>query len=49
MKVLGINHDMYISSAAIVIDGEVVAACAEERLNREKRSRVFHLIRLSIA
>jgi carbamoyltransferase len=43
MKVLGINHDMYISSAAIVIDGDVVAACAEERLNRDKRSRVFPL------
>ena len=41
MKILGLNHDMYISSAALIVDGKVVAACAEERLNREKLTRVF--------
>lgn len=41
MKILGINHDMYITSAALVIDGTVVAACPEERLTREKQSRAF--------
>ena len=41
MKILGINHDMYISSAALIIDGKVVAACAEERLIRDKMTRVF--------
>ena len=41
MKILGLNHDMYISSAALIIDGKVIAACPEERLNREKFSRVF--------
>ena len=41
MKILGINHDMYISSAALIIDGKVVAACAEERLTRDKMTRVF--------
>lgn len=41
MKILGINHDMYISSAALLNDGEVIAACSEERLSREKRSRAF--------
>ena len=41
MKILGINYDMYISSAAMIIDGKVVAACAEERLNRDKLTRVF--------
>ena len=41
MKILGINHDMYITSAALIIDGKIVAACAEERLNRDKLSRVF--------
>ena len=32
---------MYISSAALIIDGKVIAACAEERLNRDKLTRVF--------
>ena len=41
MKILGINHDMYITSAALIIDGKIVAACAEERLNRDKLTRVF--------
>ena len=41
MKILGLNHDMYISSAALIIDGKIIAACPEERLNREKLSRVF--------
>lgn len=41
MKILGINHDMYITSAAIIIDGKIIAACPEERLNRDKLTRVF--------
>jgi len=41
MKILGINHDMYITSAALIIDGKIIAACAEERLNRVKLTRVF--------
>ena len=41
MKILGLNHDMYISSAALIVDGKVVAACPEERLNREKLTKVF--------
>jgi carbamoyltransferase len=41
MKILGFNHDMYISSAALVVDGAIVAACAEERLTRQKRTRAF--------
>jgi len=41
VKILGINHDMYITSAALLVDGEIVAACAEERLNRVKLSRSF--------
>ena len=27
---------MYITSAALIIDGKIIAACAEERLNRNK-------------
>ncbi|TNC94019.1 MAG: carbamoyl transferase, NodU family [Stygiobacter sp.] len=41
MKVLGLNHDMYISSAALIVDGEVVAGAAEERFTRQKRTRAF--------
>ena len=36
MKILGINHDMYITSAALIVDGKIVAACPEERINRIK-------------
>lgn len=41
MNVLGISHDVLICSAALVRDGEVVAAIPEERLDRIKQSRVF--------
>lgn len=41
MKIIGINHDMYISSAALIVDGKVVSAVAEERLTREKMTRSF--------
>lgn len=41
MKILGICHDVLISSACILVDGEIVAAIAEERLDRVKRSRGF--------
>ena len=35
-KILGISPDAWISSAAILVDGKVIAACAEERFNRQK-------------
>ena len=41
MKILGINHDMYISSAAIVDDGKIIAASPEERFTRAKQTRLF--------
>lgn len=41
MNVLGISHDVLICSAALVRDGRVVSAIAEERLDRVKQSRVF--------
>jgi carbamoyltransferase len=37
-ELTGTGHD---SSAAIVVDGELVAACEEERFNREKHSAKF--------
>ncbi|AKT37586.1 carbamoyltransferase family protein [Chondromyces crocatus] len=41
MKILGICHDVLICSAAVVVDGRVTAAIPEERLDRQKQSRVF--------
>jgi len=41
VKTLGIGHDLIISSAALVEDGEIVAAVAEERLNRQKQYKGF--------
>ena len=41
IKIIGINHDMFISSAALIVDGKVICAIPEERLTREKMSRSF--------
>ena len=41
MKILGISHDVCICSACVVIDGKVVVAIPEERLDRVKQSGVF--------
>jgi carbamoyltransferase len=41
LKVLGICHDVLICSAALIEDGEVLAAAPEERFDRQKQSRVF--------
>ena len=44
MIVLGISHDLWISSAAIAKDGKIIAAVSEERLNRIKRFKGFPLL-----
>jgi carbamoyltransferase len=41
MRIIGILPQFWISSAALLKDGKVVAAVAEERFNREKASRAF--------
>ncbi len=41
MRIIGINNEMYISSACLIEDGRIVAAAAEERYNRQKRARNF--------
>lgn len=41
MKILGITHDVLICSAALMVDGQIVSAIPEERLDRVKQSRVF--------
>jgi len=41
MKIIGISHDLYISSAVLIQDGEIIAAAPEERFTRAKRTRYF--------
>lgn len=40
-RILGVCHDVFICSACIVEDGDVVVAIPEERLDRVKMSNVF--------
>jgi carbamoyltransferase len=44
LKVLGICHDVFICSACVVVDGVVVSAIPEERLDRRKLSRGFPVL-----
>ena len=46
MITVGLAHDLVISAAAAVRDGEVVCAIAEERLNRQKYYRGFPTLAL---
>ena len=41
MKILGINYGGHDTSASIIIDGNLVAACEEERYDKIKHSRNF--------
>ncbi|MEK6153495.1 carbamoyltransferase C-terminal domain-containing protein [Flavobacteriaceae bacterium 3-367] len=41
MVILGINYYFHDSTACIVIDGKLVAAMEEERLNRDKHTSAF--------
>jgi carbamoyltransferase len=41
MKVLGLAPDVWISSAALLEDGRIVAGAAEERFTRQKMSKAF--------
>ena len=41
MKILSVYPFTHLSSSALLIDGEIVAASAEERFNREKMSTKF--------
>src|SRR5947209_1850213 len=43
MNVLGINSVFHESSAALLIDGKVVAACEEERFNRVKHAKASRI------
>ena len=46
MLTIGIAHDLIVSSAAVVRDGMIVAAIAEERLNRQKQFKGFPTLAL---
>ena len=41
MKVLGISSNYHDASAALVVDGEVIASAAEERFTRQKHDPTF--------
>lgn len=41
MKILGISSHYHDASAALIIDGEIVASAAEERFSREKHDPAF--------
>jgi len=41
MKVLALYPYIHLSSAALLIDGEIVAASPEERFDRQKMSTNF--------
>ena len=41
MKILGIKYGGHDTSAALMIDGELIAACAQERYTHDKHSRLF--------
>ena len=41
MKVLGIKYGGHDTSAALMIDGKLIAACAQERYTHDKHSRLF--------
>ena len=44
MEILGISHDCFVCSACVVVDGKVVAAISEERLDRVKQSSRFPIL-----
>ena len=41
MLIAGLNTSGYVSSAALVQGGELVFACAQERISRDKQSKYF--------
>lgn len=43
MNILGINAVFHESSAALMVDGQVVAACEEERFSRVKHAKEAHV------
>ena len=46
-KILGLNAIGFNTSASLLINGKIVGAIEEERLNREKRTRKFPLLSIN--
>lgn len=44
MKILSVYPFTHLSSSALLVDGKIVAACPEERFNREKMSTKFPIL-----
>src|SRR5262245_25226273 len=49
MNILGISYSMHESAACLVQDGELVFACAEERLSRRKQDASFPVLAIQAA
>ena len=49
MNILGISAYYHDSAAALLVDGEVVAAAQEERFTRKKHDSAFPASRYDIA
>ena len=41
ISILGINHGGHDTSACLMINGKLIAACEEERFNKKKHTREF--------
>ena len=41
IKTLGISYMAYDTSAALMVDGELISSCEQERYNLDKHSREF--------
>ena len=41
VKILGIKYGGHDTSASLLIDGKIIAACAQERYSKDKHSRKF--------
>ena len=41
VKILGIKYGGHDTSASLLINGKIVAACAQERYTKDKHSRQF--------
>ena len=48
MKILGLHHGGHDTAASITINGKLIAACEEERYNKESILGIFLLMLLEI-
>ena len=41
MKIIGLNHGEFNSSAALCVNSKILAGAAEERFTRQKKTKAF--------